>query len=524
MQVVVPMCGTGRRFREAGYEDPKPLIEVDGRPMLSHVFDLFPGETNIHCICNETHIRSTGLKEAILRYCPTAKIHQMNIPRGPVEAVLRIAGALDPDDELIITYCDYGTEWDYESFLRDCHEHAADGAVACYTGFHPHMLGTDNYAFVKHQDMWLQDIQEKRPFTDNRMGEYASNGTYYFRRAYDFFEYGRLLVQNDRQIKEEFYVSMVYKLMAEDHKRIRVFEIQSMLQWGTPKDLEEYKLWSACIESLVKKPMKFRAPLENVVTILPMAGSGSRFKMAGYQDPKPLLPVDGLPMVIRAVKDLPPTSRTVFITLEEHLKTYPGLMGLQKYISGAEIYEIPSVTQGQACTCEIAMERADISNETPVLISACDNGAYYEPESFYRLMADPSVDVVVWSFTNNPTARLYPQMYAWLDVDEELNLREVSVKKTFPDRPNIHAIIGTMFFRSAAIYREGLKEIYRNDIRANGEFYVDNILNELLRVGYRIKVFPVDYYLCWGTPNDYRTYLYWRRYHEKRLAAPIART
>ena len=46
------------------------------------------------------------------------------------------------------------------------------------------MLGTDNYAFLKEKDSgsrWMERIQEKQPFTDNRMEEYASNGTYYFK-------------------------------------------------------------------------------------------------------------------------------------------------------------------------------------------------------------------------------------------------------------------------------------------------------------------------------------------------------
>jgi hypothetical protein len=71
-----------------------------------------------------------------------------------------------------------------------------------------------------------------------------------------------------------------------------------------------------------------------------------------------------------------------------------------------------------------------------------------------------------------------------------------------------------MFFRKASIYREGLHDIYEKNIRTNGEFYVDNLLNPLIQKGYRIKVFEVENYLCWGTPNDYKTYNYWSEYHK----------
>src|ERR1700704_6380930 len=46
MQIVIPMSGFGERFRRAGYDIPKPLIEVEGKPIVAHVVDMFPGETD----------------------------------------------------------------------------------------------------------------------------------------------------------------------------------------------------------------------------------------------------------------------------------------------------------------------------------------------------------------------------------------------------------------------------------------------------------------------------------------------
>ena len=80
-------------------------------------------------------------------------------------------------------------------------------------------------------------------------------------------------------------------------------------------------------------------------------------------------------------------------------------------------------------------------------------------------------------------------MYAWLDVDSSGNIREVSIKKAFTNKPNTHAIIGTMYFKSGNLFMEGLEEIYRKNIRTNGEFYVDNILQPLIDKGYTVKVF-----------------------------------
>ncbi|NBW64539.1 lipopolysaccharide biosynthesis protein, partial [bacterium] len=41
------------------------------------------------------------------------------------------------------------------------------------------------------------------------------------------------------------------------------------------------------------------------VNLIPAAGAGARFVEAGYATPKPLLPVDGEPMIVRAARALP---------------------------------------------------------------------------------------------------------------------------------------------------------------------------------------------------------------------------
>jgi NDP-sugar pyrophosphorylase family protein len=239
------------------------------------------------------------------------------------------------------------------------------------------------------------------------------------------------------------------------------------------------------------------------LTLLPMAGQGSRFRMQGYDTPKPLLPMRGTIMAVSALNDLPETDSTTIISLREH--------NISSYFLGKKNVEIESTTNGQATTCMLGL--TDTDDNIPLTITACDNGALYNPDILEAMMNDVSIDVIVWCFTNNPTGKLYPNMYAWLDVDSNGNIRDVSIKKPFTDKPNTHAIIGTMFFRKTRTFKDGYDYIVKHDIRTNGEFYVDNVLNPLIAKGLCVKAFIVDYYLCWGTPNDYKTYLYWEDYH-----------
>ena len=62
MQIIIPMSGYGERFRAEGYDLPKPLIDVAGKPMIAHVINLFPNEKKIIFICNEEHLNNKHYK------------------------------------------------------------------------------------------------------------------------------------------------------------------------------------------------------------------------------------------------------------------------------------------------------------------------------------------------------------------------------------------------------------------------------------------------------------------------------
>jgi len=295
--------------------------------------------------------------------------------------------------------------------------------------------------------------------------------------------------------------------MVKDNLKVNIFEIQKMLQWGTPYDLEIYKGWSDYFYKLKNcKRVVLKDNLETTL-ILPMAGKGSRFKKEGYQISKPLLDVDGKPMVVQAVNSLPDTKNKIFVSQ----KSYNIEKILKRYYDNLKIIDIDYTTKGQACSCQLALENLDL--EKPILISACDNGVYYDVRKYNDLIFDESIDVIVWSFRNQQTSKNNPNMYSWLDVDEENNVKFVSSKNFIYDDPlKTHAIIGTFFFRKAKYFAEGLRANYQKDIKTNDEFYVDDVINRNIEKGLKVKVFEVENYICWGTPNDYKTYNYWKNY------------
>jgi NDP-sugar pyrophosphorylase family protein len=508
------MSGLGKRFIDAGYKDPKPLIVIDGKPIIEHVCNLFPGEEKFTFICNSKHLSETNMREILLSIKPNANIIEIPIhKKGPVYAVSFAFDLIEDNEEVIVNYCDFGTYWDYEDFLKHTRDRDADGAIPAYKGFHPHMLGTTNYAFMRADKQWMLEIKEKEPFTDNRMQEYASNGTYYFKKGKFVKKYFKELMDKDINVNGEYYVSLVYNLLVNDGLKVSIYEIQHMLQWGTPQDVEEYNRWSKYFKDAIKEKPK-PDPQDDSITLIPLAGRGSRFVKSGYKIPKPLIEVSGKPMIIQAANSLPKSKNYIFVALKEHLEKYSLEQVLKNEYKHAKIIAIDEVTQGQAITCSLGLK--DVDENSSLLIGATDNGMIYNHEKYQDLIKDENVDAIIFTFRHHASSKNNPHMYGWVKTDDKNNAIKVSVKVPISDNPfEDHAIVGTFWFRKVKYFNIALKNLLDKDIRVNGEYYVDSIMDELINLGLNVKVFEVDHYICWGTPDDYETFVYWQSFFHK---------
>ena len=501
------MSGLSSRFAAAGYTIPKFMIEVDGKTVIEHIVELYPQDSEFIFIINDEHSKDMEL----CKYLDELDIDRLTIcsvpvhKKGPVYSIEQYQHHIEDDEQVIVNYCDFSMNFNYEDFEEFVNETQCDGCVVCYTGFHPHMLGSDNYAFCKvDEHNKISEIREKEPFTDNKMTEFASTGTYYFKKGSYVKKYFKELIEKDINIKDEYYVSLVHNLLIEDGLTNLVYEVPHMLQWGTPLDLDMYQKWSDYYRKVMDGQKE--VTITNCVTAFPMAGFGSRFRQEGYWVPKPCIEVKGHYRMDRALKCLPKTDKGILGARTEHKDLLP----LQDY---GDVVWFDEVLPGQACTTEKIVRK--IPPEYSFLVSACDNGVLYDADKFVELVNDKDNDIIVWSYRNNYTSHYNPNAYSWLDVNEEDIITNVSVKDFTGDNPlDKHAIIGTMFFRNKDIYTGPLSQLYQKNHRTNGEFYIDNLLNEAIDLGYIVRNFEVDKYICWGTPTDLQTYKYWQNFFD----------
>ena len=101
-----------------------------------------------------------------------------------------------------------------------------------------------------------------------------------------------------------------------------------------------------------------------------MAGLGSRFSKAGFTFPKPLIEVQGQPMIHKVVESLNLQGKYIFLVQKSHFEKYHLDNLLNLIAPGCEIIQIDGLTEGAACTALKA--KNFINNNKPLIIANSD--------------------------------------------------------------------------------------------------------------------------------------------------------
>ena len=235
IHIVIPMAGRGSRFANAGYEMPKPLINIWGHYMVEYVIhNIRPKqEYQFIFLCLKEHLEKYHLRERLLEIEPDAKIVEVSeVTQGAACTVLLAEKYIDNDDALMIANSDQYVTIDIEDFLRSMEE--KDGLIMT-------MKANDTkWSYAAYDDGGnVTLVREKEVISDE-----ATVGIYCFGKGSDFVRYAKQMIAKNIRVNNEFYVAPVYNEMIEDAKKITFYNIGSldngMYGLGVPEDLERF--------------------------------------------------------------------------------------------------------------------------------------------------------------------------------------------------------------------------------------------------------------------------------------------
>lgn len=237
IQILMPMGGLGQRFRDEGYDKPKPLIEVDGTAMFLKAlgsFDAYPGEKRHLFVVRQDAEDNYGLATDIKKLQPDAQISMLQKDtRGAVETSLLARGYIEQDLPLVIMDCDFSfASAEYFKKVAELAEHGAyDGVLLSFDS------DWDRYSYARTNKAGeVVETAEKKVISHNALaGAYCFGSGKLFIEAAD-----KLMLQPLGEEIKEYYISLLYNLLLAAGKKIALARVDRFNSFGTPQELKHY--------------------------------------------------------------------------------------------------------------------------------------------------------------------------------------------------------------------------------------------------------------------------------------------
>lgn len=231
INVLIPMAGEGTRFTEAGYDLPKPLIDVKGVPMIQAVVEDLDIEGNYIFVVQKEHYEQYGLEELLTKIKPGCQIIQLNgTTDGATTTTLAAKELIDNGSPLVIANSDQLLNWDSEEFFKELEKEPVHGAIVVFKANKP------KWSYVKlNSQNHVTKVAEKEVIS-----QMATAGVYYWTEGSDYVKYAEQMIAKDVRTNGEFYVCPVYNEALLDNAKVVPFSIDSMVGLGTPEDLEKH--------------------------------------------------------------------------------------------------------------------------------------------------------------------------------------------------------------------------------------------------------------------------------------------
>jgi dTDP-glucose pyrophosphorylase len=234
LNIVIPMAGAGSRFAQAGYDKPKPFIDVGGHPMIECVLaNLQLPDARFILIVRGEHLRQeTTYFDSLRHKYPVALVTVDRLTEGACCTILLAARLINNDEPLLLANSDQLVDMHIGDFIADADHRRLDGSILTF------YADDEKWSYAKTDEHGLvTEVKEKQVISDQ-----ATVGIYYFARGKDFVQFAAEMIAHNDRVNGEFYTCPVYNYAIKGGRKIGIYEISvsQMHGLGTPEDLREY--------------------------------------------------------------------------------------------------------------------------------------------------------------------------------------------------------------------------------------------------------------------------------------------
>lgn len=236
MNIVIPMAGLSSRFAKAGFDKPKPFIDVLGKPMIVRVLEnlKYKGARYILIARKEHLIKEKKLVDEIKNNFNVEFIAINKLTEGTACTVLYARKYINNNTPLMIANSDQIVDINIGDFINDSFKRGLDGSILTFIDKEEN----PKWSFAKLNNDLVVEVKEKETIS-----EFATVGIYFFNEGKIFVESAiDMIIENDR-VNNEFYTCPVYNYAIKNGVKIGIYNIDfsKMHGIGTPEDLEIFR-------------------------------------------------------------------------------------------------------------------------------------------------------------------------------------------------------------------------------------------------------------------------------------------
>lgn len=225
----MPIAGRGSRFHRDGIVQPKPLIDLFGRPFFWWAVEslrrVVPVRELVFVVLRE-HIRHFGIDDRIRAYYPEAVIVDLpDVTSGAAETAALGAGALRGRSPIAVNDCDHAFA---APSLPSLLPHLCGEAAGALLGFRA-TSPAYSYAALDAQGDVSGTVEKQAVSPFAIAGCYLFSGGDVFLQHYDSY-------RRDCPY-DELFVSGIYNAMIAAGQRVLFQELGAHVSFGTPAEL-----------------------------------------------------------------------------------------------------------------------------------------------------------------------------------------------------------------------------------------------------------------------------------------------
>lgn len=237
MNIIITMAGLGSRFRKAGYNVPKYMIEVNGKnlfqwSMLSlEDFNKQEDVKYIFVVRKEDETKKFILDETKKMGLTDVNVIELNeLTDGQATSALLAEKYWDENGEMIV----YNIDTYVEPNVMRYEEIKGDGFIPCFNAPGEH------WSFVKLDENGdAVEVREKQRISDN-----CTIGLYYFKTCKLYKELYKEYYKDESHLeKNEKYIAPLYNYMIEKGMQVNISSLpfDKVHVLGTPEEVEIFK-------------------------------------------------------------------------------------------------------------------------------------------------------------------------------------------------------------------------------------------------------------------------------------------